>query len=137
MKGIADTGFVVAFANKNDIYHKWAIHLASTIESPLLTCEAVLAESAFHLQNISFVLSLLDSGLLELRFRAAEHMSELLLLARKFADQKPDFADICLIRMSELFPTLSVLTTDRKDFEIYRRNHREHIPILCPHGNSL
>ena len=25
MKGIADTGFLVAFANRNDIYHSWAV----------------------------------------------------------------------------------------------------------------
>jgi len=27
-----------------------------------------------------------------------------------------------------------VLTTDHKDFRVYRRNKREAIPILCPPG---
>jgi len=26
VKGIADTGFLVAFANRNDRYHAWAVH---------------------------------------------------------------------------------------------------------------
>ena len=51
MKGIADTGFLVAFANRRDRDHDWAVRLAGGISEPLLTCEAVLAEAAFHLQN--------------------------------------------------------------------------------------
>jgi predicted nucleic acid-binding protein len=48
VKGIADTGFLVAFANRRDRYHEWAIEVAGRISEPLLTCEAVLAETAFH-----------------------------------------------------------------------------------------
>lgn len=51
MKGIADTGFLVAFANRTDRYHDWAVNLAKGVKEPLLTCEAVLAETAFHLQD--------------------------------------------------------------------------------------
>ena len=49
MKGIADTGFIVAFGNRGDHHHVWAVDLAKTLTEPLLTCEAVLAEAAFHL----------------------------------------------------------------------------------------
>src|SRR6266849_9379836 len=62
MKGIADTGFLVAFARQNDIHHEWAVGLASRVADPLLTCEAVLAETAFHLQNVSLVLAMLAEG---------------------------------------------------------------------------
>jgi hypothetical protein len=41
MKAIADTGFLVAFANPLDAYHQWALGLASQVTEPLLTCEAV------------------------------------------------------------------------------------------------
>ena len=37
-----------------------------------------------------------------------------------------------LIRMSELFPKHSVITIDREDFSVYRRNKREAIPVICP-----
>ena len=36
MKGIADTGFVVAFGNRDDHYHAWASDIAKTITEPLL-----------------------------------------------------------------------------------------------------
>jgi len=50
----------------------------------------------------------------------------------RLADRKPYLADLCLIRMSELFPKHSVITIDRADFRLYRRNQREAIPILSP-----
>ena len=46
MTGIADTGFLVAFANRRDPHFPWALALADPIQEPLLTCEAVLAETA-------------------------------------------------------------------------------------------
>jgi len=58
MKGIADTGFLVAFANRNDRHHDWAMKLAEDVSQPLLTCDAVLAEAAFHLQDTALVLAL-------------------------------------------------------------------------------
>ena len=47
MKGIADTGFIVAFGNRNDHHHGWAVEVAKGITEALLTCEAVLAERRF------------------------------------------------------------------------------------------
>ena len=132
MKGIADTGFLVAFANANDKHHSWAVQLATGITEPLLTCEAVLAETAFHLESSSVALAMVNDGLVALAFDCREHLVQLSRLADRYADRKPDLADLCLVRMSELFPKYSVTTIDRTDFRVYRRNKRETIPILCP-----
>ena len=132
MKGIADTGFLVAFANGNDRHHGWAVQLASDITEPLLTCEAVLAETAFHLESASVALAMVTDGLVALAFDCRDHLVQLSRLADRYADRKPDLADLCLVRMSELFPKHSVITIDRTDFRVYRRNKRESIPILCP-----
>ena len=132
MKGIADTGFLVAFANANDKHHGWAVQLATGITEPLLTCEAVLAETAFHLESSSVALAMVNDGLVALAFDCREHLVQLSRLADRYADRKPDLADLCLVRMSELFPKHSVITIDRTDFRVYRRNKRETIPILCP-----
>lgn len=35
MKGIADTGFLVAFISQNDAYHGWAISMAEQLELQL------------------------------------------------------------------------------------------------------
>ena len=49
LKGIADTGLLVAFANRNDRHHEWAVRIAERVVDPLLTCEAGLAEAAHFL----------------------------------------------------------------------------------------
>jgi hypothetical protein len=56
VKAIAGTGFLVAFGNRRDQYHSWAVELAARVTEPLLTCDAVLAEAAFHLGSSSLVL---------------------------------------------------------------------------------
>lgn len=132
MKGIADTGFLVAFANRNDHYHAWAVSLAGSITEPLLTCEAVLAETAFHLQSVPLVLAMVAEGMVEIAFDCRSQLPQLAVLADRYRDRQPDFADLCLIRMSELYPWHSVITVDRTDFRIYRRNKREAIPLICP-----
>jgi uncharacterized protein len=132
MKGIADTGFLVAFANRHDGHHDWAVGVAKQITEPLLTCEAVLAEAVFHLQNVKIVLALVREGLVEVAFDCRDHWPQLETLAGRYADRKPDLADLCLIRLSELHPHHSVVTVDRDDFKVYRRNKREAIPIICP-----
>ncbi len=132
MKGIADTGFLVAFANRNDRYHDWAVSIAEGVTEPLLTCEPVLAEAAFHLQSVSLVLAMVGEGLIDLSFDCRENLPQLAALASRYADRHPDLADLCLIRMSELHPKHSVVTVDREDFRVYRRNKREIIPLICP-----
>lgn len=132
MRGIADTGFVVAFASREDRHHQWAVDVAKDITEPLLTCEAVLAESAFHLGSVARVLALVDDDMLLLAFDCNRNLARLAELADRYQDREPDFADLCLIRMSELFPRHAVITTDENDFRVYRRNKRELITVLCP-----
>lgn len=132
MKGIADTGFLVAFANRSDVHHDWAVGLAEQVSEPLLTCEPVLAEAAFHLQSVKTVLAMLRDGLITLAFDCNDHLLQLEALAERYADRRPDLADLCLIRMSELNPRHSVITVDRADFRVFRRNKRDAIPLICP-----
>jgi predicted nucleic acid-binding protein len=132
MKAIADTGFLVAFGNRKDRHHQWAVGIAEGVTEPLLTCEAVLAETAFHLGSSALVLALLRDGLVRSAFVLSEHVSRLAELAARYADRKPDLADLCLIRLSELHPRRPVITTDLADFRVYRRGRREAIPLIYP-----
>jgi uncharacterized protein len=131
MRGIADTGFIVAFARRNDQHHVWAVNVAKGITEPLLTCEAVLAEAAFQLESSSYVLALLQDEMLRLAFDCSRNLAQLAELARRYEDRNPDLADLCLIRMSELFPHHVVITVDN-DFRVFRRNRREAIPMQVP-----
>src|ERR1035438_6700258 len=68
MKAIADTGFLVAFANRHDHHHEWAVDIAESVTERLVTCDAVLAETAFHLGSSALVLALLHDGLVRSTF---------------------------------------------------------------------
>jgi predicted nucleic acid-binding protein len=132
VKGIADTGFLVAFGSRRDRHHRWAVALAEQVTEPLLTCDAVLAEASFHLGSAALVLDMVEEGLVRPAFVTAEHLERLGELARQFEDRKPDLADLCIIRLSELFPRHTVVTVDAADFSVYRRNKREAIPLILP-----
>ncbi|HEY3972156.1 MAG TPA: PIN domain-containing protein [Candidatus Sulfotelmatobacter sp.] len=132
MKAIADTGLLVALARNNDQYHRWAAEIGEQINWPVLTCEAVLAETAFHLQSSADVIGMLRDNMVRVAFDCASHQEQLYDLALRYSDRDPDLADLCLIRMSELYPRHIVITVDEDDFRIYRRNKREAIPLLCP-----
>jgi uncharacterized protein len=131
VRGIADTGFLVAFANARDQHHGWALDVAEDVTEPLLTCEPVLAEAAFHLGDAGLVLEMISEELIRLDFVGNDQLIPLAALAKRYKDRKPDLADLCLIRMSELHPKHSVITVD-KDFRVYRRNKREVIPLISP-----
>ncbi|HEY6181431.1 MAG TPA: PIN domain-containing protein [Terriglobales bacterium] len=132
MKAIADTGLIVAFGSRTDRHHDWAVELARSITEPLLTCEAVLAEAAFHLASSSYVLNLLEDEMVRIAFDCNRHLARLKELALRYEDRNPDLADLCLIRMSEIYPKHSIITVDEADFRIYRRNKRDVIPTICP-----
>jgi uncharacterized protein len=132
LKAIADTGFLVAFANRTDAHHAWAVELAERVTEPLLTCEPVLAEASFHLRDAALVLAMATEGLVRLALDVEANLGPLYALAKRYEDREPDLADLCIIRMSELHPRHSVITVDRADFRVYRRNKREAIPLICP-----
>ena len=122
----------MAIANRRDQYDDWAVNLLAKLQTPLLTSEAVLSETAFHLQSSRTALLMVESGLVRIAINPEREWPELLRLAEQFDDQRPDLADLCVIRLSEIYPIHKVLTVDGSDFRVYRRNSREPIPVVCP-----
>ena len=71
--------------------------------------------------------------MIELEFALKEHFDEIAALLRRYASVPMSLADACLVRMSELRVDSVVLTLDR-DFRVYRRYHRQKIPLRMPRG---
>src|SRR5438094_10546314 len=46
---ICDTGPLVAYLNRNDPYHAWALGLMKQMRPPMRTCEAALTEVVYFL----------------------------------------------------------------------------------------
>jgi predicted nucleic acid-binding protein len=131
VNAIVDTGFLVALLEANDSHHAWAVEVAEQIRWPALTCESVLSETAFHVGSSDLPLKMVTDGLLQVSFDIPRQLEHLRDLAVRYADRKPDLADLCLVRMSEIYPRHTIVTVD-DDFRVYRRNKREAIPLLFP-----
>ena len=121
--------------NANDEHHTWAREVFGRLPPPVFTCEAVLSEAQFLLDERGgdprAVLEWVRAGVINLAFDAEDEIERLMALQRSYRSLPMDFADACLVRMAELHPRSRVLTTD-SHFRIYRRNGRQVIPLLAP-----
>src|SRR5512138_771011 len=94
---ICDTGPLVAFLNKTDQYHQWAREQFSLITQPVLTCEAVISEVVFLLQDDGLpadpVLEALERAQVVVQFSTREHWPDLRRLMRKYAILPMSLAD--------------------------------------------
>jgi uncharacterized protein len=133
MKEIADTGLIVAFFNRNDPFHAWAL-AAFRAHAPFFTCDAVLAEAGSFFPDPTGLLRLVARGdlVLDPGFVLEKELPAVLALASKYSDRPMDLADACLVRMAELFPRSRIWTIDRSDFSTYRRLGRHAIPCEFP-----
>ena len=132
---IADTGVIVAFLDKRDAWNTWTTEQMRRLPVPFLTCEAVIVEACFltaHLQTgKENVLKLVSSGVLQIDFSLQTEIEAVEKLIKKYADVPMDFADACLVRMSELTGNATVFTLD-SDFHIYRKNGKKKIDLIIP-----
>ena len=48
-----------------------------------------------------------------------------------------DFADACVVYMTEQTKDCKVITIDRCDFTVYRRHAREPIPLILPEETEM
>lgn len=131
MRIILDTGPLAAFMNRRDRWHAWASEAFRSIAPPLWTCEPVLTEAAHLTGRPADILAHVMSGVLRVGLEVGHDAERLERLLNKYAPRM-DLADACVVRMSERFAACRVLTLDRRDFAIYRRNGRDVIPLIAP-----
>ena len=131
---ICDTGPLVAYLNRNDPYHRWAISVMKQVRPPLLTCEAVFTETVYFLREDGLALdplfAMLERGSLRLEFDLSAHWQRVRTLMERY--ERMDLADASVVVMSERHARCQVVTVDRRDFSVYRRNDRQVIPFLAP-----
>jgi uncharacterized protein len=132
---ILDTGPLVAAFRQpkdKDPFTPWAARLIRSLPYPLFTCDAVLTEAAHFLRSAGKLLEAVERGLLVSQFDTQAAAPRLKNLMKKYADRPMDFADACLVYMSEQTKDCRIVTIDRADFTVYRRHDREAIPLVLP-----
>lgn len=134
-KVIIDTGPLVAYINKSDKFHEWAIRQFARLKPPVFTCESVISESCFLLRNLANgpdkIMSLLERKLVLLPFTLGLEIRLIKRLIDKYKNIPMSVADACLVRMSEQIADSRICTLD-SDFTIYRKESRKVIPVIMP-----
>ena len=132
---IVDTGILVAYLNREEKYDAWTKEQFSKLTPPLLSCEAVIAESCFLLSKVhdgvEKLFELLATRQILFPFRFETEIENIQALMLRYRNAPISFADACLVRMSEQFANSEVTTLDH-DFKIYRKNRRQMIPLIMP-----
>ena len=91
-----------------------------------------MTEAAAMTAQPAAIVEMIQAEEIILAFELAEQAAGVLALLNKYADRHMDLADACIVRMSELMRDSVVITVDRADFAVYRRNGRDLIPTIAP-----
>ena len=132
MKNILDAGPLIASLNRQDQHHRWAIQTLEHLDLPFYSCSEAMAEAAAITGQPAAIVEMIAAKEILLAFELGDQAAAVLALLKKYADVPMDLADACIVRMSELLRDCRVVTVDRKDFSVYRRNGRDLIPIIAP-----
>jgi predicted nucleic acid-binding protein len=128
-RAIVDTGYLVALLNGTDAHHAWAASLVPSLRGPWLTAEACVSETVFLLEEagrapLERLFGWLEQGLLVSRHFLPEELQAVRSEMFGYRNRWVDFADACLIRMSDQNPRLPVVSVDASDFAVYFRRRR-------------
>ena len=132
MKHILDAGPLIAALNARDTHHRWACQTLERLGAPLYSCPEAMAEAAAMTGRPSQIVEMIQAEEIVLAFDLSAQTAGVLSLLRKYRDHGMDLADACIVRMTELMRDCKVVTVDRADFAVYRRNSRELIPVIVP-----
>jgi predicted nucleic acid-binding protein len=115
---------LVALLASDDAEHVRCTEQSSALAAPFLTTWPVLTEAAWLLRHkveaIPTLLGLLEDGLIECIELDAEAGRAIAQLARKYADIRPQLADLTLVYVAGKAGIGTVFSLDHRDFAIYR-----------------
>lgn len=125
MTCIADTGFIVALANKRDEEHA-PVKAVYAQQQKILVPQTVLTEVAYLLnrdvgstQLIKFLESLPISRF-QLIGLIAQDIVRTAAILSQYQDSRIDFVDASVMAVAERYNLNTILTLDRRDFSLYR-----------------
>jgi predicted nucleic acid-binding protein len=134
---LLDTGVIVALLDRSERNHAACAEAIQEAAAPLITCEAVVAESCYLLRGhpgaAEAILENICTGVFQIPGRLTVAAASLQRLFRKYRDREMDLADACLIHLAGEFETGDILTLDR-DFEVYRWGTNKPFRLLLRSG---
>ena len=135
MNVIIDAGPLIAFLDKREHYHDFAMQQVKKLQAPFFTCESVLSETFFLLQraNVSqqSLLELLNTDKIKIAFSYARHVNRVHKIVENYANLPASFADACLVSMYEDTREAKIFTLDT-DFTVYRTDGGDPLSLIHP-----
>lgn len=130
---LLDTGVIVALLDRDEQYHDACVAALSELTAPLVTCEAVIAESCFLLRSLrgaaDRVLENVERGTFRIPIRLEGATHAIRALMRRYASVPMSLADACLVQLGDTLDTGRILTLDG-DFNIYRWRRSRRFELL-------
>lgn len=94
---LLDSSVLVAFINKRERLHLWATEQWKMVKPPFLTCEAVITEACFLLQDVyegeDAVMSLIQRQTIQIPFQLANESETVRALMRQYQNVPMSLAD--------------------------------------------
>jgi predicted nucleic acid-binding protein len=123
---LVDSGFLIALFDAKDSLHDSAKAALKALidreKARLKTVWPIVVETCFFLgpNGKAAFLRWIVRGALGLRAIEIDDIETVIAILDRYADQHIDLADACLIWLAGQEKTNRVLTTDRRDFSVYR-----------------
>ena len=135
-RAIVDSGFIAALWDRKDPLHAWAAQIAPDVRGPWLTCEGCVSEIVFLLGDSLGPAAVLDfyeqieRGLIISRHLVPEELVRVRSETARYRGRAVDFADACLMVLSDQYPRLPLVTIDVDDFSVYLRGRKARRVIM-------
>lgn len=129
-RAIVDSGFIAALWDRKDPLHAWAAETAPRVRGPWLTCEDCVSEIVFLLGDGLGLAAVLDfyeqieRGLILSRHLVPEELARVRAETVRYRSRAVDFADACLMVLSDQHPRLPLVTIAASDFTVYLRGRK-------------
>jgi predicted nucleic acid-binding protein len=128
---IADTGFWIALADRNDESHDAAVSALRSAHEGLITTWPVVTETCHLLASrlapsaaAQFVRRAHEEAF-EIFDLRASHLQRVETLMVKYEDLPMDLADASLVILAEELGSGRIFSTDRREFHAYRWKNRK------------
>ena len=134
VRHLIDTGPMVGALSARDQWHEWSADVVAALDEPVFTSEVVFGEACHLLGARRPAMLALVQMVAEARLNLLPIWHDYGIRAAELLLHYPqlDAGDASLVVLSELFPKAKIITTDTRDFTIYRRFTDERLPLIHP-----
>lgn len=130
---LVDAGPIVGLLSETDQWHAWSDSVLTVLDTRLATTEIVFGEICHLLRKdrvgLFAAIEAIEDGRIVL-LSVWDRASQIRTLLEKYPNM--DAGDASLVVLSEKLPKAKIITTDVRDFTVYRRFRNEPLPLIHP-----